>query len=161
MLAGNCNAMGINLFRRIAHEYWTEMERSGKFKRAWLRVLLDLPKGIPSHETVLRVFAALDAKQLRSWFATWVEGMLPGGAAGYIALHGKRFRRTCGLSSGEEIIRRINADAHENGPMFARGRENDKSNEITAFPKSLPTVSCRLIHGLPEVHGKANCLAGR
>lgn len=118
-------------------EHWTEMERFGKLKESWLREFLELPNGVPSHDTFSRVFAALDAEQLRVCFAVWVKGMLPGGAAKHIALDGKKLRRSGELSSGKEAIHMVSAYAHENGLVLAQRRVDDKSNEITALPKIL------------------------
>ncbi len=118
-------------------EHWTEMERFGKFKEAWLREFLELPHGIPSHDTFARVFAALDSEQLRSCFAVWVKGMLSGASVGHIALDGKKLRRSGESSSGKEAIHMVSAYAHENGLVLAQRRVDDKSNEITALPKIL------------------------
>jgi len=42
---------------------WVDVEEFGQAKRAWLETFLDLPNGIPSHDTVGRVFARLDPEQ--------------------------------------------------------------------------------------------------
>ena len=39
---------------------WVDVEMYGKSKKAWLNRLLDLPNGIPSHDTFGRLFARLD-----------------------------------------------------------------------------------------------------
>ena len=46
-------------------EHWTEIEAFGRSKEKWFRSFLRLPNGIPSHDTIGRVFAILDPKQLR------------------------------------------------------------------------------------------------
>jgi len=42
---------------------WVDVEEFGHAKRAWLETFLDLPNGIPPHETFGRVFARLDPEQ--------------------------------------------------------------------------------------------------
>src|SRR5258708_23241626 len=54
-------------------EGWVEIEEFGKAKEAWLTELLNLPNGIPSHDTFERVFAHLDPKQFEASFFSWVQ----------------------------------------------------------------------------------------
>ena len=42
---------------------WVDVEEFGQAKRAWLETFLDLPNGIPSHDTIGRVFARLGLEQ--------------------------------------------------------------------------------------------------
>ncbi len=48
---------------------WTEIEEFGEAKLAWLRTFLEVPNGIPSHDTCGRGFAALDPAQFEQGFA--------------------------------------------------------------------------------------------
>ena len=54
-------------------ENWAEIERFGQAKIDWLRTFLELPNGIPSHDTFGRVFGAVDAKAFQMAFRAWVE----------------------------------------------------------------------------------------
>jgi hypothetical protein len=54
---------------------WVEIEEWGLAKEAWLTRLLDLPNGIPSHDTFGRVFALLDPVQVEAYFLHWVQGL--------------------------------------------------------------------------------------
>src|SRR3954453_12936957 len=56
-------------------DHWTEIEDYGRSKQAWLRTFLELPNGIPSHDTFGRVFALLDPSAFRESFARWIEAM--------------------------------------------------------------------------------------
>jgi hypothetical protein len=56
-------------------EGWVEIEEFGKTKEAWFTELLDLPNGIPSHDTFGRVFALIDPKQFEASFMQWVQGI--------------------------------------------------------------------------------------
>ena len=47
---------------------WTEIERYGKSKYKWLKKFLELPNGIPSHDTFARVFSLLNPEQLQQCF---------------------------------------------------------------------------------------------
>src|SRR5436305_14571506 len=69
-------------------EGWVEIEEFGKAKEAFFQELLDLPNGIPSHDTFGRVFRLSDPKELESSLVQWVQGICqPDKAA--VAIHGK------------------------------------------------------------------------
>jgi hypothetical protein len=54
-------------------ESWVAVEEFGTTKRAWLETFLDLPHGIPSHDTFGRVFARIDPGQFQHSFMQWVR----------------------------------------------------------------------------------------
>lgn len=56
-------------------EEWAEIEEFGKAKEAFFTDVLDLPNGIPSHDTFGRVFALIDPKQFEASFVHWVQGI--------------------------------------------------------------------------------------
>lgn len=72
---------------------WVEIEEFGKEKEEWLKSILDLPNGIPSHDTFGRVFARLDPVKFEDCFFQWVQS-LSETIAGVIAIDGKTLRRT-------------------------------------------------------------------
>ena len=45
---------------------WTEIEEYGNSKQEWLKKFLALPNGIPSRDTIRRLFTQLDPKQFQS-----------------------------------------------------------------------------------------------
>jgi len=54
-------------------EAWTEMEEFGKAKEEWLRTFLELPNGIPSHDTFRRVFMRIKPSEFQRSFLLWVK----------------------------------------------------------------------------------------
>ncbi len=52
-----------------------EIERFGQAKLDWLKTFLQLPNGVPSHDTFGRVFGAMDVKAFQTAFRNWVEGV--------------------------------------------------------------------------------------
>src|SRR2546429_2554879 len=99
-------------------EGWVEIEEFGNVKRAWLDTILDLPNGIPSHDTFGRVFARIDPKQFENCFLQWV-GSLAEKISGVIAIDGKTLRRSHDGGSGQKALHMVSAWAAENRLVLA------------------------------------------
>ena len=54
---------------------WNEMELYAQEKEDFLRTFLDLPNGIPSHDTFNRVFSSIDSTQFEVCFIEWVKSI--------------------------------------------------------------------------------------
>jgi predicted transposase YbfD/YdcC len=114
-------------------EGWVEIEEFGKAKEAWFTELLQLPNGIPSHDTFGRVFALLDPKQFEGSFVQWVQGISKR-VKGVIAIDGKTLRRSHDHVAGKKALHMVSAWAVENRLVLAQLATEEKSNEITAIP---------------------------
>ena len=55
---------------------WTDIESYGNAKYNWLKKFLELPNGIPSHDTFRRVFARIEPEQLMKIILVFVREML-------------------------------------------------------------------------------------
>ena len=111
--------------------YW------GRMREAWLRRFLVLKNGIPSEETFLRVFRAIDPKQFESSFRRWVSRIVSA-LGGTLAVDGKTVRGSG--SGGETAIHMVSAFATELGIVLGQEKVANKSNEITAIPELLDTL---------------------
>ena len=114
-------------------EGWVEIEEFGKAKQAWFTELLDLPNGIPSHDTFGRVFALIDPKQFEASFVQWVQGISQT-VKGVIAIDGKTLRRSHDHGADKKALHVVSAWAVENRLVLAQLATEEKSNEITAIP---------------------------
>jgi len=119
---------------------WVGIEEFGKAKEEWLTELLELPNGIPSHDTFGRVFAHLDPEQFEASFLEWVQG-ISGTIAGVIAIDGKTSRRTHDRAAGKKALHMVSAWAVENRLVLAQLATEEKSNEITAIPLLLQQLA--------------------
>ena len=79
---------------------WAAVEEFGRSRRAWLESFLDVPNGIPSHDTFGRVFARIDPAQFQQGFMAWVQAIqqIHGDL---IAIDGKTHRRTHDHATGK------------------------------------------------------------
>lgn len=118
-------------------ESWVDIESFGKAKQEWLQTFLELPHGIPSHDTFGRFFAALDAEAFQTAFMRWVEGVFRVSRGQVIAIDGKTVRRSHNRSIGQDAIHLVNAWATHNGIALGQWKTDAKSNEITAIPPLL------------------------
>jgi hypothetical protein len=83
---------------------WVAIETYGHAKYDWLNTVLDLPNGIPSHDTFGRVFARLDPDQLQQSFLSWVRSVSQVTDGEVIAIDGKTARRSYDQSKGKGAI---------------------------------------------------------
>ena len=116
---------------------WVELEQFGKSKEEWLKGFLELPNGIPFHDTFGRVFALLDAQQFRDCFLAWVQAVSAVTRGQAIAIDGKTLRRSHDKSLGKSAIHMVSAWASENRLVLGQTKVAEKSNEITAIPELL------------------------
>jgi predicted transposase YbfD/YdcC len=122
---------------------WTEIEAFGLAKEVWLRQFLDLPNGIPSHDTFGRVFAALDPVQFERSFERWVAALEVRTAGRLISLDGKTLRRSHNRTNGQAPLHLVSAWAGANRLVLAQVAVDTKSNEITALPVLLEALDLR------------------
>ncbi len=75
-------------------ESWDDIALYGRSKLVWLRTFLELPNGIPSHDTFRRVFMLIDPEAFEAGFATWVGALTTGFEREVVAIDGKTIRRS-------------------------------------------------------------------
>jgi predicted transposase YbfD/YdcC len=118
-------------------ETWEEMELFGRSKEEWFKTFLELPSGIPSHDTIARVFARIDPNEFRESFLGWIGSVYRVTGKEVIAIDGKQSRRSHDRRNGKGPVQMVSAWARENGLVLGQKKVADKSNEITAIPELL------------------------
>jgi predicted transposase YbfD/YdcC len=119
---------------------WVDCEAFGHAKFSWLKGFLELPNGIPSHDTFGRVFAALNAEQFQTCFVNWVQAVSVVTKGQVVAIDGKKLRRSHDKEIGKAAIHMVSAWATENNLVLGQLKVDDKSNEITAIPQLLDVL---------------------
>jgi predicted transposase YbfD/YdcC len=117
--------------------HFTEMEQFGKANEDFLRSFLELPNGIPSHDTIGEVFARLDASEFRKCFISWVETIRMATEGETIAFDGKTMRRSYDRSGRKGALHMVSAWATRNRLTLGQVKVDEKSNEIKAIPELL------------------------
>lgn len=118
-------------------EDWPDIEEFGKRREAWLKTFLQLPEGIPSHDTFRRVFGMLDRKQFAACLFQWTQALHEASGGKLIAIDGKTARRSFRKKSGLGALHLVTAWATQSGLTLGQIACEEKSNEITAIPQLL------------------------
>jgi predicted transposase YbfD/YdcC len=116
---------------------WEDVAGFGEAQLAWFKTFLELPNGIPSHDTFNRVFARLDPQQFQTCFTRWISATSTVIGGQVIAIDGKVLRRSHAKGIGQAAIDMVSAWASANRVVLGQVKVDDKSNEITAIPQLL------------------------
>jgi predicted transposase YbfD/YdcC len=122
-------------------ETWTDMANYGVMKKDWLATFLDLKDGIPSHDTFRRVFTLINPSNFEQCFYRWVAGYMEALDREVIAIDGKTVRRSFDKGNQQGPLHIVSAFATEQGLSLGQLAVNGKSNEITAIPELLDSLS--------------------
>jgi len=116
-------------------ENFPDMERFGNLRIEWIHKYLELPYGIPSHDTFRRVFSAIDSNAFIDCFIKWAASLRELSGGSVIAIDGKSVRKSFDTWSGKSAIHVVGAWATEAGLALGHVVVDSKSNEITAIPE--------------------------
>jgi predicted transposase YbfD/YdcC len=106
-----------------------------KSRRAWFKRFLELPGGVPSHDTFERVFTALDPRAFERCCLSWLRAAADVVGVGHIAIDGKTLR---GSASGAlRPLHLVSAWATQANLTLGQVAVDPDGNEITAIPKLL------------------------
>jgi|tagenome__1003787_1003787.scaffolds.fasta_scaffold20665122_1 predicted transposase YbfD/YdcC len=121
---------------------WNDIEEFGTIRYDWLKTILELPNGIPSHDTFNRVFSLLDPQQLQQCFTSWIQAVAKVTEGSIISIDGKRMCNS-GEGGSKAIIHMVSAWSSANNMVLAQQKVDDKSNEITAIPALLDILDIK------------------
>jgi hypothetical protein len=115
---------------------FVEIEEFGRCKKEFFRRFLELPHGIPSHDTFRRVFQAVGPLALQQSLIQWLMGLrqtaTAAGEGEVVAIDGKTLRRTFDRGSGLGALHLVSAWATANGITLGQVAVDAKSNDSSS-----------------------------
>lgn len=118
-------------------EGWAAVEGWGRGNLPWLATFLELPHGIPTHDTFDRVFGMIDPLAFERCFTSWTAALVKNATGLFIAVDGKTLRRSWKRAWSKTPVHLVSAFASKNQLVLGQLATDCKSNEITAIPKLL------------------------
>jgi len=136
--------IAIVFFATLANaDDWVTIEIFAKYNERFLRKYLELPCGIPSHDTIQRVFAMLSPDYLQEFRVRW-DQVMSGNTGGRIkkllGIDGKTQR---GNGTSTQKANHIVSAVDDRGFCVGEVLTNEKSNEITAIPELLRVLNIK------------------
>ena len=127
LILGFCGVLG-------GCEDFVEIAEGAQVQEEALRSFLELPHGIPAHDTFNRVFALLKPATLQEVLLPWVRERrgLPGD---WMHVDGKTLRQTGRTTPKLKALHGVSAWAGQTGSTLGQVAVDAKSNEITALPE--------------------------
>ncbi len=122
---------------------FAQMQRWAKAKQDWLEERIPLPHGIPSHDTIGRVFARLDNKAFAACFEAWTQALYQKTEGEVIALDGKTIRGSFDTATGSAALHLVSAWASANRLVLCQQQVEDHENEVKAVPALLKLLDIK------------------
>jgi predicted transposase YbfD/YdcC len=116
---------------------WEEIEDFGHDKFDWLKKYLRLPNGIPSHDTISRLFRRINPEAFQECFLNWTQTLHDKLGLKLVAIDGKTLRRSHDRNTARNALHLVSAWSVENHLTLGQEAVDEKSNEITAIPELL------------------------
>jgi len=113
---------------------YEQIENFGKKRKRWLSKFLELPYGIPSHDTFGRIFERMNPQEFQRCFKQWIASVTKQTKGEVVAIDGKTLRRSHNKADDKKAIHMISAWASSNQVVLGQLKTEEKTNEITAIP---------------------------
>jgi predicted transposase YbfD/YdcC len=116
---------------------WVAVETWARGNQHWLRDILALPHGIPTHDTFNRVFGLIDPLKFEKCFQQFAAALVKSSGGLFLAVDGKTARRSYKNRWSNSAVHMVSAFVTKNQTVLGQLATDQKSNEITAIPKLL------------------------
>jgi predicted transposase YbfD/YdcC len=137
-----CDILTIALFAVIAGaDGWVQVASYGQRKKRWLKTFLELPYGIPSHDTFGRVFAAIKPEELEKCFMAWMAGIVELSGGKLVAIDGKSLRQSFQHAWDKSgMAHMVSAFVAANKLVFGQVKTQGKGQELDGIERLLKTL---------------------
>lgn len=122
-------------------ESWESIEVFGKSKEDFLKQILELPNGIPSHDTIERVFRSVNSKEFEGAFLKWIATLSINTEGKIVSIDGKTLRGSQDENNGKYAIHMVSAWCDANSITLGQIKTESKTNEIQAIKDLLNVLS--------------------
>jgi len=122
---------------------WEQIEIFGKAKQEWFATFLELPNGIPGHDTYRRVLSRINSKKFQECFVNWIQSVAKTVDGEVVPIDGKTLRRSYDSGTNKAAIHMVSAWSSENRLVLGQVKTEEKSNEITAIPELLKLLEVK------------------
>ena len=118
-------------------DVWEDIADYCRVKAVWFKESLHmtLENGIPSHDTIQRVWGMIEPKEFERCFCAWVEAVCQKTHGEIVSIDGKTVRRSG--RKDQRPIHMVSAWANSQQMVLGQLATDEKSNEITAVPELL------------------------
>lgn len=122
---------------------WKAMELLARTRKRWLSQWIDLSEGVPSAQTLARVFSLIEPAAFERCLVEWVQGLCTLFSDDVIAVDGKTTRGSSHQRSAKKATHLINAYSSRLATVLGSTATPDKSNEIKGIPILLKTLNIK------------------
>lgn len=116
-------------------EGWEEIEVFAEEREDWFKGFLDLPNGIPSHDTLYRVFSRINPKELNRVLIEWTGGLNKSVEGKVVAIDGKTLRRSFDSATGKNALHVVSAWVEDNNLVLGQVAAEGKGHELAQISK--------------------------
>jgi predicted transposase YbfD/YdcC len=116
---------------------WEDIEWFAEVREDWFKKFLELKNGIPSHDTIYRLFARISPKELSTVLVKWTNSLNKSVEGKVVAIDGKTLRGSFDTAAGTDALHVVSAWVEENNLVLGQVATQTKGSEITMIPELL------------------------
>jgi predicted transposase YbfD/YdcC len=116
---------------------WEEIEIFAEKREEWFKRFLEIPNGIPSHDTMYRVFSRINPNELNRTLIQWTNDLNKSVEGKIVAIDGKTLCHSFDSATGKNALHVVSAWVDENNLVLGQIADEGKGHEIAQIPKLL------------------------